>query len=57
MRSICISLFGVQVTVEGEGWMVLAINNCDYSIICVKTPITLFKPARKVYLLEVCVHI
>ena len=56
MRSICISLLGVQVTVEGEGWMVLAINNCDYSIICVKTPITLFKPARKVYLLEVCVH-
>ena len=57
MRSTCICLLGVQVTVQGEGWMVLAINNYDYSIICVKTLITLFKPARKVYLLEVCEHI
>ena len=28
MRSIC--LLGVQVTVEGEGWMVLAIDKYDY---------------------------
>ena len=30
MRSI--RLLGVQVTVEGEGWMVLAIDNYDYGI-------------------------
>ena len=30
MRWICLS--GVQVAVEGEGWMVLAIDNYDYSI-------------------------
>ena len=29
MRSIC--LLGVQVAVEGEGWMVLAIVNYDYA--------------------------
>ena len=28
MRSIC--LLGVQVAVEGKGWMVLAIDNYDY---------------------------
>ena len=28
MRSIC--LLGVQVAVEGEGWMVFAIDNYDY---------------------------
>ena len=28
MRSIC--FLGVQVAVEGNGWMVLAINNYDY---------------------------
>ena len=37
--------------------MVLAINNYDYSIICFKTLITLFKLARKVYILEVCEYI
>ena len=30
MRSIC--LLGVQVVVEGKGWMVLAIDNYDYGI-------------------------
>ena len=30
MRSIC--LLGVQVAVEREGWMVLAIGNYDYGI-------------------------
>ena len=30
MRSIC--LLGVQVAVEGNGWMVLAIDNYDYGI-------------------------
>ena len=30
MRSIC--LLGVQVTVEGKGWMVLAIDNYNYGI-------------------------
>ena len=30
MRSIC--LLGVQVAVEGKGWMVLAIDNHDYGI-------------------------
>ena len=30
MRSIF--LLGVQVAVEGEGWMVLAIDNYDYGI-------------------------
>ena len=30
MRSIC--LLGVQVAVEGEGRMVLAIDNYDYGI-------------------------
>ena len=30
MRSIC--LLGVQVTVEGEGWMVLGIDKYDYGI-------------------------
>ena len=30
MRSI--RLLGVQVAVEGEGWMVLAIDNYDYGI-------------------------
>ena len=30
MRSI--RLLGVQVAVEGEGWIVLAIDNCDYGI-------------------------
>ena len=30
MRSIC--LLGVQVAVEGEGWMVLAVDNGDYGI-------------------------
>ena len=30
MRSI--SLLGVQVEVEGKGWMVLAIDNYDYGI-------------------------
>ena len=30
MRSICLP--GVQVAVEGEGWMVLAIDNYDYGI-------------------------
>ena len=30
MGSIC--LLGVQVTVEGKGWMVLVINNYDYGI-------------------------
>ena len=29
MRSIC--LLGVQVAVEGKGWMVLAIDNYDYA--------------------------
>ena len=29
MRSIC--LLGVQVAVEREGWMVLAIGNYDYA--------------------------
>ena len=27
-----ISLLSVQVAVEGKGWMVLAIHNCDYGI-------------------------
>ena len=31
MRSLCLP--GVQVAVEGKGWMVLAIDNYDYSII------------------------
>ena len=30
MRSIC--LLGVQVAVEGKGWVVLGIDNYDYSI-------------------------
>ena len=30
MRSIC--LLGVQVAVEGKGWMVLAIDNYDYGM-------------------------
>ena len=30
MRSIC--FLGVQVEVEGGGWMVLAIDNYDYGI-------------------------
>ena len=30
MLSIC--LLGVEVAVEGEGWMVLAIDNYDYGI-------------------------
>ena len=30
MRLIC--LLGVQVAVEGTGWMVLAIDNYDYGI-------------------------
>ena len=30
MHSIC--LVGVQVAFEGEGWMVLAIDNYDYGI-------------------------
>ena len=30
MRSIC--LLGVQVAVDGKGWMVLAIDNYDYGI-------------------------
>ena len=30
MRSIC--LLGVQVAVEGKGWMVLAIDNNDSGI-------------------------
>ena len=30
MRSIC--LFGVQVAVEGEEWMVLTIDKYDYGI-------------------------
>ena len=30
MRLIC--LLGVQVAVEGIGWMVLAIDNYDYGI-------------------------
>ena len=30
VRSIC--LLGVQVAVEGKGWMVLAIDNYDYGI-------------------------
>ena len=30
MRSI--RLLGVQVAVEGQGWMVLAIDNYDYGI-------------------------
>ena len=30
MRSIC--LLGVQVTVEGKGWMVLVIHNYDNGI-------------------------
>ena len=30
VRSIC--LLGVQVTVEGEDWMVLAIDKYDYGI-------------------------
>ena len=30
MRSIC--FLGVQVAVEGKGWMVLAINNYDHGI-------------------------
>ena len=33
MRSICLQLLvGVQVAVEGEGWMVLAIDKYDYRI-------------------------
>ena len=31
MRSICL-LLGVQVAVEGKGWMVPAIDNYDYGI-------------------------
>ena len=30
MRSICLQ--GVQVAVEGKGWMVLAIDSYDYGI-------------------------
>ena len=30
MRSIC--LLGVQVAVEGKGWMVLAIDNYDQGL-------------------------
>ena len=30
MRSIC--SLGVQVAVEGKGWMVLAVDNYDYGI-------------------------
>ena len=30
MRSIC--LLGVQLAVEGKGWMVLATDNYDYGI-------------------------
>ena len=30
MRSMC--LLGVQVAADGEGWMVLAIDNYDYGI-------------------------
>ena len=30
MRSICLP--GVQVAVEGKGWMVLAIDNYDFGI-------------------------
>ena len=30
MRSIC--LLGVQVAVEGKGWMALVIDNYDYGI-------------------------
>ena len=30
MRSIC--LLGEQVVVQGKGWMVLAIDDYDYSI-------------------------
>ena len=30
MRSIC--LLGVKVAVEGEGWMVLAMDKYDYGI-------------------------
>ena len=30
MLSIC--LLGVEVAVEGEGWMVLAIDNYDYGV-------------------------
>ena len=30
MRSIC--LLGLQVAVEWEGWLVLAIDNYDYGI-------------------------
>ena len=30
MRSMC--LLGVKVAVEGEVWMVLAIDKCDYDI-------------------------
>ena len=30
MRSIC--LLGVQVAVEGKGWMVLVIDNYDYGM-------------------------
>ena len=31
MRSIC--LLSVQVAVEGEGWMVFAIDNYDYYMV------------------------
>ena len=30
MRPMC--LLGVQVAVERKGWMVLAVDNCDYGI-------------------------
>ena len=33
MRSICLQLLvGVQVAVEGEGWIVLAIDKYDYGM-------------------------
>ena len=30
MHSIC--MLGVQVAVEGKGWMVLAVDNYDYNM-------------------------
>ena len=31
-RNFTVCLLGVQVAVEGKGWMVLAIDNYDYGI-------------------------
>ena len=43
MRSIC--LIGVQVAVEREGWMILAIDKYDYGL-CYRACVVIFVECR-----------